>query len=92
MAASVEVRVPLLDDELVALTARIPSSLKLHGTVANTSSRRARSACSRATSCGGERRGSGRPFAPGSAASHTAMEDLLSEDTVNRRGLVILPR
>ena len=32
MAASVEVRVPLLDDELVALAARIPSSLKLHGT------------------------------------------------------------
>jgi len=31
MAASVEVRVPLLDDELVSLTARIPSSLKLHG-------------------------------------------------------------
>jgi asparagine synthase (glutamine-hydrolysing) len=29
MAASVEVRVPLLDDELVALAARIPSNLKL---------------------------------------------------------------
>ena len=29
MAASVEVRVPLLDDEIVALAARIPSSLKL---------------------------------------------------------------
>ena len=29
MAASVEVRVPLLDDELVALAARIPSRLKL---------------------------------------------------------------
>jgi asparagine synthase (glutamine-hydrolysing) len=29
MAASVEVRVPLLDDELVALAARIPSDLKL---------------------------------------------------------------
>ena len=28
-AASVEVRVPLLDDEIVALAARIPSSLKL---------------------------------------------------------------
>jgi asparagine synthase (glutamine-hydrolysing) len=32
MAASVEVRVPLLDDELVALAARIPSGLKLRGT------------------------------------------------------------
>jgi asparagine synthase (glutamine-hydrolysing) len=31
MAASVEVRVPLLDDELVALAARIPSQLKLKG-------------------------------------------------------------
>jgi asparagine synthase (glutamine-hydrolysing) len=31
MAASVEVRVPLLDDELVALAARIPSRLKLRG-------------------------------------------------------------
>jgi asparagine synthase (glutamine-hydrolysing) len=31
MAASVEVRVPLLDDELVALASRIPSSLKLNG-------------------------------------------------------------
>jgi asparagine synthase (glutamine-hydrolysing) len=31
MAASVEVRVPLLDDEVVALAARIPSSLKLKG-------------------------------------------------------------
>jgi asparagine synthase (glutamine-hydrolysing) len=29
MAASVEVRVPLLDDDLVALAARIPSSLKI---------------------------------------------------------------
>jgi asparagine synthase (glutamine-hydrolysing) len=31
MAASVEVRVPLLDDDLVALATRIPSSLKLKG-------------------------------------------------------------
>jgi asparagine synthase (glutamine-hydrolysing) len=31
MASSVEVRVPLLDDELVALAARIPASLKLKG-------------------------------------------------------------
>jgi asparagine synthase (glutamine-hydrolysing) len=31
MAASVEVRVPLIDDEMVALAARIPSNLKLHG-------------------------------------------------------------
>jgi asparagine synthase (glutamine-hydrolysing) len=31
MAASVEVRVPLLDDEIVALAARIPSNLKLRG-------------------------------------------------------------
>jgi asparagine synthase (glutamine-hydrolysing) len=31
MAASVEVRVPLLDDDLVALAASIPSNLKLHG-------------------------------------------------------------
>jgi|SRR5580704_1898726 asparagine synthase (glutamine-hydrolysing) len=31
MAASTEVRVPLLDDELVELSARIPPSLKLHG-------------------------------------------------------------
>jgi asparagine synthase (glutamine-hydrolysing) len=31
MAASVEVRVPLLDDELVSLAARIPSRLKLKG-------------------------------------------------------------
>jgi asparagine synthase (glutamine-hydrolysing) len=31
MAASVEVRVPLLDDEVVALAARIPSHLKLKG-------------------------------------------------------------
>ncbi len=30
MAASTEVRVPLLDDELVALSARIPPQLKLH--------------------------------------------------------------
>src|SRR5204863_482953 len=31
MAASVEVRVPLLDDELVSHAARIPSNLKLRG-------------------------------------------------------------
>jgi asparagine synthase (glutamine-hydrolysing) len=31
MAASAEVRVPLLDDELVALSGRIPPELKLHG-------------------------------------------------------------
>jgi asparagine synthase (glutamine-hydrolysing) len=32
MAASTEVRVPLLDDEVVQLAARVPASLKLHGT------------------------------------------------------------
>jgi asparagine synthase (glutamine-hydrolysing) len=31
MAASVEVRVPLLDDDLVALAARMPSNMKLRG-------------------------------------------------------------
>jgi asparagine synthase (glutamine-hydrolysing) len=31
MATSVEVRVPLIDDELVALAARVPSNLKLKG-------------------------------------------------------------
>jgi asparagine synthase (glutamine-hydrolysing) len=31
MAASTEVRVPLLDDELVELATRVPTSLKLHG-------------------------------------------------------------
>jgi asparagine synthase (glutamine-hydrolysing) len=31
MAASTEVRVPLLDDEVVALSGRIPPELKLHG-------------------------------------------------------------
>ncbi len=31
MASSVEVRVPLLDDELVALSTRIPAALKLNG-------------------------------------------------------------
>ena len=38
MAASVEVRVPLLDDELVALAARIPSNLKLTGCSGSTCS------------------------------------------------------
>jgi asparagine synthase (glutamine-hydrolysing) len=32
MAASTEVRVPLLDDEVVELAARVPASLKLNGT------------------------------------------------------------
>ncbi|MDQ3935390.1 MAG: asparagine synthase (glutamine-hydrolyzing) [Actinomycetota bacterium] len=32
MAASTEVRVPLLDDEVVSLSGRIPANLKLHGT------------------------------------------------------------
>jgi asparagine synthase (glutamine-hydrolysing) len=32
MAASTEVRVPLLDDEVVGLAARVPASLKLNGT------------------------------------------------------------
>ncbi len=31
MAASTEVRVPLLDDELISLAARIPPQVKLHG-------------------------------------------------------------
>ncbi len=30
MAASTEVRVPLLDDEVIALAGRIPPQLKLH--------------------------------------------------------------
>ena len=66
MAASVEVRVPLLDDELVASREPDPvatSSCATGG--ASTSSRRARSACCRATSSGGARPGSGRRSARG---------------------------
>ena len=62
MAASTEVRVPLLDDEVVALAGADPAATSSCGASrGSTSSRRAWRACCPARSSGGRRRASARP-------------------------------
>ncbi len=89
MAASVEVRVPLLDDELVALAARIPSSLKLHGTRRKYVFKKSQERVLPRDIVWRRKAGFGAPvraWLSGDLAPMVA--DLLSEETVSRRGLV----
>ena len=89
MAASVEVRVPLLDDELVALAARIPSSLKLHGTRRKYVFKKSQERVLPRDIVWRRKAGFGAPvraWLGGDLAPMVA--DLLSEETVSRRGLV----
>ena len=89
MAASVEVRVPLLDDDLVAMSARIPASLKLrHGRrkhifKSSQEGRLPRQIIHR------PKAGFGAPIRSWLVKDLSPMiEDLLSESTIRQRGLV----
>lgn len=89
MAASVEVRVPLLDDELVALAARIPSSLKLHGTKRKYVFKKSQEHVLPRDIVWRRKAGFGAPVRAWLGAELAPMvADLLSETTVSRRGLV----
>jgi asparagine synthase (glutamine-hydrolysing) len=89
MAASVEVRVPLLDDELVALAARIPSAHKLHGLRRKYVFKKSQERVLPRDIVWRRKAGFGAPvraWLSGELAPMVA--DLLSEKTVSRRGLV----
>ena len=89
MAASVEVRVPLLDDELVALAARIPSSLKLHGTRRKYVFKKSQERVLPRNIVWRRKAGFGAPVRAWLSGDLAPMiADLLSEETVSRRGLV----
>ena len=89
MAASVEVRVPLLDDELVALAARIPSSLKLRGTRRKYVFKKSQERVLPQSIVWRRKAGFGAPVRAWLGRDLAPMvSDLLSEATVSRRGLV----
>jgi asparagine synthase (glutamine-hydrolysing) len=89
MAASVEVRVPLLDDELVALAARIPSSLKLHGTRRKYVFKKSQERVLPRNIVWRRKAGFGAPVRAWLSGDLAPMiADLLCEETVSRRGLV----
>jgi asparagine synthase (glutamine-hydrolysing) len=89
MASSVEVRVPLLDDEVVALASRIPSHLKLNGNRRKYIFKRSQESVlprdvvwrKKAGFTAPVRSWLERDLAP-------LVDDLLSEETLRRRGLV----
>ena len=88
MAASVEVRVPLLDDELVALAARIPSGLKLRGWRRKYIFKRSQEGVLPRKIIWRRKAGFGAPLRSwlvGELAP--VVEDLLSERTLKSRGL-----
>ncbi len=89
MAASVEVRVPLLDDEVVALAARIPSSLKLHGTRRKYVFKRSQAGVLPKDVVWRRKAGFGAPIRAWLAGDLApVLEDLLAPETLRRRGLV----
>jgi asparagine synthase (glutamine-hydrolysing) len=89
MAASVEVRVPLLDDELVALAATIPSQLKLRGWRRKYIFKRSQEGVLPRDVIWRRKAGFGAPVRSWLAGELAPLvEDLLSEQTVRNRGLV----
>jgi asparagine synthase (glutamine-hydrolysing) len=89
MAASVEVRVPLLDDELVALSARIPSRLKLKGWRRKYIFKRSQEDRLPHDIVWRRKAGFGAPIRSWLVQELAPLvEDLLSEETIRRRGLV----
>jgi asparagine synthase (glutamine-hydrolysing) len=89
MAASVEVRVPLLDDELVALAARIPSGLKLRGWRRKYILKRSQEGILPRDVIWRRKAGFGAPLRAWLASDLAPLvDDLLSESTLRRRGLV----
>jgi asparagine synthase (glutamine-hydrolysing) len=89
MAASVEVRVPLLDDELVALAARIPSNLKLRWWRRKYIFKRSQEAILPREIIWRRKAGFGAPVRSWLVGELAPLvEDLLSESTLRSRGLV----
>jgi asparagine synthase (glutamine-hydrolysing) len=89
MAASVEVRVPLLDDELIALAARIPSNLKLRGIRRKYIFKRSQEGTLPRDIVWRRKAGFGAPIRAWLARDLSPLsEELLSDDVVRARGLV----
>jgi asparagine synthase (glutamine-hydrolysing) len=89
MAASVEVRVPLLDDELVSLAARIPSGLKLHGRRRKYVFKRSQEGILPREIIWRPKAGFGAPIRAWLERDLAPLvDDLLSEDALRSRGLV----
>jgi asparagine synthase (glutamine-hydrolysing) len=89
MAASVEVRVPLLDDELVELAAHIPSNLKLSGLQRKYIFKRSQERVLPHHIIWRRKAGFGAPIRSWLERDLAPLvDDLLSETTVARRGIV----
>lgn len=89
MAASVEVRVPLLDDEVVALAARIPSQLKLNAWRRKYIFKRSQEHVLPRNVIWRKKAGFGAPVRSWLVGELAPLvEDLLSERTLRERGLV----
>jgi asparagine synthase (glutamine-hydrolysing) len=89
MAASVEVRVPLIDDELLALAARIPSNLKLRGWRRKYVFKRSQEHALPRDILWRRKAGFGAPVRAWLEHDLAPMlDDLLSADTLRARGLV----
>jgi len=88
MAASVEVRVPLLDDELVELSGRIPPDLKLHRLTRKYVLKRSMEGVLPRQVIYRPKAGFGAPVRAWLVGELEPMlDDLLSPETVKRRGL-----
>jgi asparagine synthase (glutamine-hydrolysing) len=89
MAVSLECRVPLLDQRLVALAAQIPGSLRMRGGELKHVMKRALQGVLPETILRREKRGFGAPIGAWFKAELAALvRDLLSEETLERRGLL----
>lgn len=88
MAASTEVRVPLLDDELVELSARVPPGLKLHRLTRKYVLKRAMEGVLPPDVIWRAKAGFGAPLRAWIGRElRPLVDDLLSPATVRRRGL-----
>lgn len=89
MAASTEVRVPLIDDELVNLTARMPASLKLNGRTRKYALKKAMEGVLPDDIVWRPKAGFGAPIRAWlSGPLRPMVADLLAEEQLRRRGLV----
>ncbi|HYP49208.1 MAG TPA: asparagine synthase (glutamine-hydrolyzing), partial [Thermoleophilaceae bacterium] len=89
MAASVEARVPLIDDELVALAARIPSNLKLRAWRRKYIFKRSQEQALPSDILWRRKAGFGAPVRSWLEGGLAPMvDDLLAESTLRERGLV----
>lgn len=88
MAANLEVRVPFLNREMIALTARMPPELKLHGFKRKYILKRALEKVLPHDVVWRKKAGFGAPIRSWlRGALRPMVDDLLSEETVQRRGL-----